>query len=120
MAAPAARFAARSGVTRAREAEPGREEDLAVRERTRTRRPPMYRVLLHNDDYTSMDFVIDVLVRYFEKTATEATRIMLLVHHAGVGVAGIYTRDEAETRVERVVTAAKAEGYPLLLTTEPD
>jgi ATP-dependent Clp protease adaptor protein ClpS len=76
-----------------------REEGVAVRERPATRTPRLYRVLLHNDDYTTMEFVVDVLVRYFQKTATEATRIMLEVHHRGVGVAGRYTRDEAETRV---------------------
>jgi ATP-dependent Clp protease adaptor protein ClpS len=103
-----------------RDADPDREEGVAIRERPRTRRPPMYRVLLHNDDYTSMEFVVDALVRYFEKTDTEATHIMLQVHHAGVGVAGVYTRDEAETRVERVMSAAQAEGYPLLLTLEPE
>jgi ATP-dependent Clp protease adaptor protein ClpS len=103
-----------------RDADPDREEGVAVRERPKTRRPSLYRVLLHNDDYTTMEFVVDALVRYFEKTATEATRIMLQVHHLGVGVAGTYTRDEAETRIERVTTAAQAEGYPLMLTMEPE
>ncbi|HEX8692615.1 MAG TPA: ATP-dependent Clp protease adaptor ClpS [Longimicrobium sp.] len=103
-----------------RDADPDREEGVAVRERPKTRRPSLYRVLLHNDDYTTMEFVVDTLVRYFEKTATEATRIMLQVHHLGVGVAGTYTRDEAETRIERVTTAAQSEGYPLMLTMEPE
>jgi ATP-dependent Clp protease adaptor protein ClpS len=111
-------------VTAAREDDRGtdvdREEGLAVRERPKTRRPSMYRVLLHNDDYTTMEFVIDVLVRFFEKSATEATRIMLQVHHAGVGVAGTYTRDEAETRIAQVSAEATAQGYPLLLTMEPE
>jgi ATP-dependent Clp protease adaptor protein ClpS len=67
-----------------------------------------------------MEFVVEVLVRFFEKTTTEATQIMLQVHHAGYGVAGSYTRDEAETRVERVAAEAKAQGYPLLLSVEPE
>ena len=110
--------AARRGDDRERELE--REEGVSVRERPKTRRPSLYRVLLHNDDYTTMEFVVEVLVEHFDKTATEATRIMLQVHHAGVGVAGTYTRDEAETRIERVSTAAQAEGFPLLLTMEPE
>ena len=96
------------------------EEDVAVAERPKTRKPRLYRVLLHNDDFTSMEFVIDILVRHFDKTATEATRVMLQVHHLGVGVAGVYTRDEAETRIERVTTDAEVAGYPLLLTMEPE
>ena len=80
----------------------------------------MYRVLLHNDDYTSMDFVVEVLVRHFDKSPTEATRVMLQVHHMGIGVAGTYTRDEAETRIERVTVEANAAGFPLLLTMEPE
>jgi ATP-dependent Clp protease adaptor protein ClpS len=80
----------------------------------------MYRVLLHNDDYTTMEFVVEVLVRHFDKSATDATRVMLQVHHLGVGVAGTYTRDEAETRIERVTVEAQAAGFPLLLTMEPE
>ncbi|HEX8361377.1 MAG TPA: ATP-dependent Clp protease adaptor ClpS [Longimicrobium sp.] len=99
---------------------PEREEGVAVRERPSTRAPRLFRVLLHNDDYTSMEFVVEVLVRHFEKTTTEATQIMLQVHHAGYGVAGTYTRDEAETRVERVSAEARGEGYPLVLSVEPE
>jgi ATP-dependent Clp protease adaptor protein ClpS len=99
---------------------PERHEETGVRERTRTETPRMYRVLLHNDDFTSMEFVVDVLVRHFQKTVTEASRIMLQVHHAGVGVAGTYTRDVAETLVDEVTAEARAEGFPLLLTAEPE
>jgi ATP-dependent Clp protease adaptor protein ClpS len=99
---------------------PERDESIAVRERPTTRAPRRFRVLLHNDDYTAMEFVIDVLVRFFERTVTEATQIMLQVHQSGVGVAGTYTRDEAETRVERVTAEARAHGYPLVLTAEPE
>lgn len=97
-----------------------REEDVAVAERPRTRKPRLFRVLLHNDDFTTMEFVVEVLVRHFDKTPTEATRVMLQVHHLGVGVAGVYTRDEAETRIDRVTTEAESAGYPLLVTMEPE
>jgi len=102
------------------DADPEREEGVAIRERPKTRRPPMYRVLLHNDDYTAMEFVIEILMTYFDKTVTEATRIMLQVHHAGIGVAGVYTRDEAETRMTIVIDAARDQGYPLQMSMEPD
>jgi len=97
-----------------------REEEVGVAERPRTRKPRLYRVLLHNDDFTTMEFVVEVLVRHFDKTPTEATRVMLQVHHLGVGVAGVYTRDEAETRIDRVTTEAESSGYPLLVTMEPE
>lgn len=100
--------------------ETGREEGVGLAERPKTRRPSLYRVLLHNDDFTTMEFVIEVLVRHFEKSATEAAKVMLQVHHVGVGVAGTYTRDEAETRIARVSDDAQAAGYPLLLTMEPE
>jgi ATP-dependent Clp protease adaptor protein ClpS len=99
---------------------PGGHEEVAVEERTRTRKPRLYRVLLHNDDYTTMEFVVDVLVRHFRKSATEATQIMLQVHTQGMGVAGTYTREVAETKVARVTEEAREEGFPLLLTMEPE
>jgi ATP-dependent Clp protease adaptor protein ClpS len=99
---------------------PERDVELVVRERPKTALPRRWRVLLHNDDYTTMEFVISMLVRHFEKTESEAAHIMLQVHHLGVGVAGSYTRDEAETRVEAVTREARTEGFPLLLTTEPE
>ncbi|HEU4452921.1 MAG TPA: ATP-dependent Clp protease adaptor ClpS [Longimicrobium sp.] len=103
-----------------RDEDPEREGGVATRERPKTRRPSMYRVLLHNDDFTTMEFVIEILVQHFEKTVTEATRIMLQVHQAGIGVAGIYTRDEAETRITIVIDAARDQGYPLQMSMEPD
>ena len=102
------------------EREYGFDEEVATETREKLKQPPLYRVLLHNDDFTSMEFVIDVLVRHFDKSATDAARVMLQVHHLGVGVAGVYTRDEAETRIERVTTDAEATGYPLLVTMEPE
>ena len=100
--------------------DPGRQSDAAVRERRRTRRPRRYRVLLHNDDFTTMDFVVDVLTDFFHKTRTEATQIMLEVHRKGVGVAGVYTYDVAQTKVTQVTERARSEGMPLKCTMEPE
>lgn len=94
-------------------------EDLALRERKETRRPRLYKVLLHNDDFTTMDFVIEVLVRYFRKSRVEATRIMLEVHHRGIGVAGIFTYEVAETKVAQVTAEARQHGMPLKCTVDP-
>ncbi|MBK6768509.1 MAG: ATP-dependent Clp protease adaptor ClpS [Ardenticatenales bacterium] len=77
-------------------------------------------MILHNDDYTTMAFVIHVLQSHFGKTAAEATHVMLQVHHKGSGVAGIYPRDVAETKVEVVTEEARANGMPLLVEAEPD
>ncbi|MDP9349470.1 MAG: ATP-dependent Clp protease adaptor ClpS [Gemmatimonadota bacterium] len=99
---------------------PGGREEVAVEERVRTQKPRLYRVLLHNDDYTTMEFVVDVLVRHFRKSPTEATQIMLQVHTQGLGVAGTYTREVAETKVAQVTEEARGEGFPLLLTMEPE
>jgi ATP-dependent Clp protease adaptor protein ClpS len=79
-----------------------------------------WKVVLHNDDYTTMEFVVLILMKFFHKTETEATHIMLSVHHTGSGVAGIYTRDVAETKVKEVTDYAKEQGMPLRLTAEPD
>lgn len=80
---------------------------------TRTRQPPMYKVLMHNDDYTSMDFVVNMLLTVFHKAPTEANRIMLHIHFKGVGVCGIYPYEIAETKTAKVHVLAQAEGYPL-------
>ncbi|MBI3890686.1 MAG: ATP-dependent Clp protease adapter ClpS [Candidatus Wallbacteria bacterium] len=91
---------------------------VATIPRTKTRRPTQFKVMLHNDDFTTMEFVIDVLMRYFEKDATEATRIMLLVHYTGCGLAGIYPREVAETKVSEVSEYAGANGFPLRCSME--
>jgi ATP-dependent Clp protease adaptor protein ClpS len=80
--------------------------------------PPMYRVLLHNDDYTTMEFVVEILQRVFHKSSTEATRIMLLVHKSGVGVCGVFPAEIAETKVEVVHHLAKKHGFPLQCSME--
>jgi len=81
--------------------------------------PPMYQVVLLNDDYTPMDFVVRVLQEIFHKGGIEAERIMLQVHHEGRGVCGIYTRDIASTRVEAVLRMAHADQHPLQCLMEP-
>mgnify|MGYP006278603491 CR=1 FL=1 len=80
--------------------------------------PKRYKVLLHNDDYTTMDFVVLVLKKVFNKTEAEATQIMMKVHNDGVGVCGVYTAEVAETKVHLVRNMAKKQGYPLKCTME--
>ncbi|MFP4168879.1 MAG: ATP-dependent Clp protease adapter ClpS [Desulfonatronovibrionaceae bacterium] len=80
--------------------------------------PKRYKVLLHNDDYTTMEFVVLVLKKIFNKTEAEATQIMMKVHNEGVGVCGIYTAEVAETKVHLVRNMAKKQGYPLMCTME--
>jgi len=75
--------------------------------------PKMYRVILFNDDYTSMEFVVEVLVTIFDKQAAEATKVMLDVHKKGKGVCGIYTLDIATTKIKQVHFEAQKEGFPL-------
>lgn len=82
--------------------------------------PPLYKVLLHNDDYTTMDFVVMILQTIFHKNTDEATRIMLNVHHQGVGVAGVYTREIGETKVALVRRIAKRNQFPLRCSLERD
>ena len=85
-----------------------------------TKEPDKYKVLFHNDDYTTMEFVVRVLERIFHKDKSEATKIMLKVHHKGHGVAGIYSKQVAETKVEQTLQWAREEGHPLMVTMEPE
>lgn len=86
--------------------------------RTTTRR--RWKVLLHNDNFTTMDFVVYVLMKHFHKDSTEAVHVMLQVHHKGKGVAGVFSRDVAETKVATVSEEARVSGMPLLTTAEPE
>jgi len=86
----------------------------------KTRKPRRYKVLLHNDDYTTMDFVVEVLIRHFRKSPGEATKVMLQVHHQGVGLAGVYPKEMAETKIAEVTAEARAQAMPLLLTSEAE
>ena len=98
----------------------GRESEGSVitEKKQQTKRPYMYKVLLHNDDYTTMDFVVMVLETVFHKSGEEATRIMLNVHEQGRGVAGVYPRDVAETKVILVYDLARKNEYPLKCSME--
>jgi len=82
--------------------------------------PPMYKVILHNDDYTPMDLVVDILMKVFHKNVDEANSIMWQVHEKGKAVCGIYVHEIAQTKVHQVKTIAKANGYPLLATMEKE
>jgi ATP-dependent Clp protease adaptor protein ClpS len=99
---------------------PGRKDEVAVKDRKKTAKPRLYKVLLHNDDYTTMEFVVQILVEFFHKSRTEATHVMLHVHHKGIGVAGVYPYDVANTKVVQVTEAARGNGMPLLCTMEPE
>jgi len=82
--------------------------------------PRMYRVLMHNDDYTTMEFVVAVLVTVFKKTPEDAVDIMLNVHQKGVGTCGVFTADVAETKISTVHSRARDAGYPLRCSMEPE
>jgi ATP-dependent Clp protease adaptor protein ClpS len=92
---------------------PGAGAAVITRTRTQTKRPNMYRVLLLNDDYTPMEFVIAILQSFFNKNPEEATQIMLHVHHNGVGECGVFTYEIAETKVAQVMDHARKNQHPL-------
>ena len=91
----------------------GPNTGVVVKPRPKTRKPAMYKVLMLNDDYTPMEFVVTVLRRYFNKNPDEAQRIMLHVHHHGVGECGVYTYEVAETKVTQVMDFARKHQHPL-------
>lgn len=92
---------------------------VAEKAAARTAPPPMYQIVLLNDDYTPMEFVVTVLQKFFGKNHEDATRIMLQVHHEGRGVCGIYPRDVAATRIAQVAQYARAKQHPLQCVMEP-
>lgn len=96
------------------------EIGLATKTRIRTKKPSQYRVLLLNDDYTPMEFVVFILERFFNRSTEEATRIMLHVHQKGVGICGIYTFEVAETKVAQVLDLAKRHQHPLQCVMEKE
>lgn len=91
----------------------GRGTAVITRTKTRTKKPSLYRVLILNDDYTPMEFVVHVLERFFQKDREAATRIMLHVHNHGVGECGVYTFEVAETKVSQVMDFARQHQHPL-------
>jgi ATP-dependent Clp protease adaptor protein ClpS len=104
---------------------PPRENDdndtnVITKTKAKTQKPSLYKVLLLNDDFTPMEFVVHVLEVYFNKSGEDATRIMLHVHQKGVGVCGVYTFEVAETKVTQVMDFAKQHGHPLQCTLEKE
>lgn len=94
------------------------DQGVVTEKRQELRRPPLYKVLLHNDDYTTMEFVVLVLTMIFNHQDESANRIMMNVHREGVGVAGIYPRDVAETKIAMVHSLARKHEYPLKCSLE--
>jgi ATP-dependent Clp protease adaptor protein ClpS len=99
-----------------------RQTDGEILERTRqeTKKPELFKVLLLNDDYTTMDFVVEVLEAIFNKAPAEAFRIMMAVHTQGKGLCGVYPHEVAETKVETVMERARENGFPLRAAMEPE
>jgi ATP-dependent Clp protease adaptor protein ClpS len=103
------------------EKEPENNDGLIVQEaKPKLQQPALYKVILLNDDFTPMEFVVVILQRFFYKNREEATRIMLHVHQRGVGVCGVYTREVAETKVRQVLDFAQENRHPLQCTMEPE
>ena len=93
---------------------------VIVKAKPKTKKPSMYKVLMLNDDYTPMEFVVHTLERFFSKSRQEATRIMMHVHRRGVGICGVYTYEVAETKVTQVMDFARQHQHPLQCTLEKD
>jgi ATP-dependent Clp protease adaptor protein ClpS len=100
--------------------ESGHDAGVVTESQKQVKKPPLYKVLLHNDDYTTMEFVVAVLQTVFHKSEVDALHIMLAVHQKGVGVAGVYTYEIAEAKVQKVTQLAMAKEFPLLCTLEEE
>jgi len=98
----------------------GTSTGIIVKSKPKTKKPSMYKVLMLNDDYTPMEFVVHVLEQFFSKNREEATRIMLHVHQRGVGVCGVFTYEVAETKVTQVIDYARQHQHPLQCTLEKE
>ena len=94
------------------------KEDVQVLDRLK--RPRKHKVIMHNDDYTPMEFVTQVLEQIFHHSPASATRIMLSIHNSGIGVAGVYSHEIAEAKSSRTIRIAREAGFPLMVTTEPE
>ncbi|MFM7204989.1 MAG: ATP-dependent Clp protease adapter ClpS [Myxococcota bacterium] len=94
------------------------DSEVIVRTRSKTQKPKMYKVILHNDRFTTMEFVVDILEDIFHHPPAVATQLMLRIHREGQGVAGVYTKDVADTKVQQVEDRALEYGFPLLCTME--
>ena len=97
-----------------------RQNTVKVLEREKTQRPRKYKVVFHNDDFTPMYFVVNVLMLIFNRSTAESTRIMLTVHRQGRGVAGTYSREIAETKKDKTLELSRECGFPLMCTIEPE
>ncbi|MBC7134669.1 MAG: ATP-dependent Clp protease adapter ClpS [Oceanibaculum nanhaiense] len=93
---------------------------VVLKTKPKTKKPSLYKVLMLNDDYTPMEFVVHVLERFFQKSREEATRIMLHIHHRGVGICGVFTYEVAETKVTQVMDFARQNQHPLQCTLEKE
>ena len=98
----------------------GTRTGVVVKSKPKTKKPSMYKVLMLNDDYTPMEFVVHVLEQFFRKNKEEATQIMLHVHRRGIGICGVYTYEVAETKVTQVIDYARRNDHPLQLTLEKE
>jgi ATP-dependent Clp protease adaptor protein ClpS len=96
------------------------EEEAISETRDDVSEPPMYKVLIHNDDYTTMEFVVEILILIFNKSPQESVEIMLNVHHKGIGVCGVYPYEVSETKVETVQALAREKGFPLKCSLEKE
>jgi ATP-dependent Clp protease adaptor protein ClpS len=97
-----------------------RQKSLGYKVREKVTPPPNYNVVIHNDDYTTMDFVVLLLETVFRKSKSEALALMLKVHHEGKGIAGTYSYDIAQTKAQQGINLARNSGFPLELTVEPE
>ena len=98
----------------------GSDSAVATRQKPKLKKPSLYRVLLHNDDYTSMEFVVMILSSIFHMPENRAVEVMLHVHQRGVGVAGVYSYEIAETKTKKVLRLAKEHEFPLKCSMEPE
>ncbi|MFT5686565.1 MAG: ATP-dependent Clp protease adaptor protein ClpS [Myxococcota bacterium] len=94
------------------------QEDVQVLDRLK--RPKKHKVIMHNDDYTPMEFVVQILEQIFHHSPAAATRVMLSIHNTGIGIAGVYSHEIAEAKSNRAIRVAREAGFPLLVTTEPE
>jgi ATP-dependent Clp protease adaptor protein ClpS len=107
-----------TAMTERKDGDEGTGLGIATRTRTRSKTPSPYKVLMLNDDYTPMEFVVHVLQRFFKMSVDDATRVMLAVHQRGVGVCGIFSYEVAETKVAQVIDCARENQHPLQCTLE--